>query len=174
MPFCRVCGAEVSEGVKFCPSCGASITPRERFERREKGEKAEKREKGEKREKAEKGEKAEKREVEASVAIVAGAILILMGITIYIALEEQIAWREMWGYFVFGVGCILLVLAILRYATTSLRGSAIAPLVIGVILCALGIGGVLEVREWWPYILMAVGVIIIVAGWAAARRSPRP
>ena len=73
MPYCRKCGAEISEDVKYCPFCGTPV----KAEARPREEKWEKHEKYEKREKAEKHEKAEEGEGDRLGALMGGLIMIL-------------------------------------------------------------------------------------------------
>jgi len=44
----------------------------------------------------------------------------------------------------------------------------------GVILAVLGLSGIAGIREWWPLIIIAIGIIVIIYGVSAAQRSPRP
>ncbi len=178
MPYCAKCGAAISEGARFCPACGTPVglperVPYEIREKREKEEKHEKREKGEKHEK----EKTEKREGDRLGAFVGGATIILLGILLYlvqIGTFSWITWSNWWGYFLLGLGCILIVSAVLRAAVATYRGAAVGPLIGGVILCFVGLSGIINIESWWPLILIAVGITIIVGGLVAVSRSPKP
>ncbi len=177
MPYCTKCGVEISEGTSFCPKCGASVGPPERvpYERREKREKGEKHEKREKEEKHEK-EEPEKREGDKLGAFVGGAVLILLGVMFYLVQigTYGLTWTNWWWYFLFGLGCILIAYAALRAAVTTYRATAAGPLIGGVILCLVGLAGVINIRNWWPLILIGVGIAIIIGSFVAISRSPTP
>jgi uncharacterized membrane protein YvbJ len=115
MPYCPKCGVEVKEEMEFCPQCGASLKPLPARVKMEKEEKEEKEEKREKREKAEKGEKHEKREVGYVGPLVGGLILILVGITFFLAATERIQVLNWGPIFLIMVGIIILIFGL--YAT---------------------------------------------------------
>lgn len=174
MPYCAKCGAEISEDARFCPKCGAPVGLPERVPR----EKPEKREKEtrEKREKEEKHEKPEKGEGDTWGAFIGGSILILLGILLFLAQIEafSITWTNWWGYFLLGLGCILIVSAALRATVTTYKATALGPFIGGVILCFIGLAGIMGIESWWPLIFIAIGITIIVGGLAAISRSPKP
>lgn len=170
MPYCAKCGAEISEEARFCPTCGAPVGPPERVPY-EKPEKREKREKEEKHE----HEKPEKGEGDVLGAFVGASILILLGILLLLAQTATwITWTNLGWYFLFGLGCILIVYAVLRAAVTTYRATAAGPLIGGVILCLIGLAGIISIENWWPIILIAVGIAIVVGGLLAVSRSPKP
>ncbi len=169
MPFCSKCGAQVAEDSKFCPSCGTAVSAAAvTKERREKGEKEEKGEKQEKEEKSEKHEKEDR-----SGPLVGGLILILLGGLFLLQQADMLPEADIWPYFLFGIGCILLIQALLR-STGAFRGPRMGSLIGGLILCLIGLGGMVGVEEWWPLLIIAFGVIVIVLGISAVRRSPKP
>ncbi|MBO3803268.1 MAG: zinc ribbon domain-containing protein [Candidatus Brockarchaeota archaeon] len=177
MPKCQSCGAELPEGTFVCQKCGSAVElpppppPKEGAISRERRERYEK-EKAEK-EKAEKREKEEKHE-DRFGAVIGGLILILLGTIMYLAQNRVIPWRNFGGYFLLGMGLILIIWAAARYFSEAFKGTALGLLIGGLILGALGLSTLLELRESWPLVLIMLGLIIIVGIAAAVRRSPRP
>lgn len=172
MPFCPVCGGEVSEEEEFCVKCGAALKEaRAEYAREEKHEKDEKREKREKKEKSEKTEKREK-EGEKIAPITGGLILIYLGITIYFAASNVIDWMDWWSYFLLGLGGILIIQALLVTVLTKMRGYGY--LIGGAILCLIGASAILGIENWWSLILIAIGLAVIVMALRERRRTPRP
>jgi len=172
LPFCAKCGAEVPADAAFCMKCGnqmaASPAAVERRYARE--EKHEKREKGEKEEKREKEEKSG----DKTGALVGGLILIWLGISLYLVQARRIGWDEWWPYFLIGIGVILIVQATVRYSTVRYKGPAIGSLIGGAMLLIIGLAGIVGMKEWWPFILIAIGVVVILAGVTARARTPKP
>ena len=176
MPYCRKCGAEVADDNKFWPSCGTAITTvvRGKGEKSEKSEKAEKEEKHEKEseEKAEKAEKHEKGE-DRSSTLVGGLILVLLGTIFILHDADMLREGRLFAHFLFGIGAILLLQAAWRYSS-GLRGTAMGSLIGGLVLCLLGVGGIMGFENMFAFVLVAIGIGVIALGISMARRNPRP
>ncbi|MGQ9513982.1 MAG: zinc ribbon domain-containing protein [Thermoproteota archaeon] len=180
MPKCKSCGDEIPEGAVVCQKCGATVElppppppPKKEGaisrERRERFEKI-KKEKGEKPEKREKEEKHEDR----FSIIVGGLITILLGSILYLAQNRFIPWRNFGGYFMLGIGLILILWAAVRYLTITFKGTALGLFIGGLILILMGLSSLIQIRESGPLVLIILGLIIIVWSIAAIRRSPKP
>ena len=172
LPFCVKCGSEMPADAEFCPKCGrqAAVAPvaAERTHARE-----EKREKSEKDEKEEKREKDEKSGDRTGV-LVGGLILIWLGVSLYLVQAHRFSWDQWWPYFIVGIGVILIVQAIVRYSTARYMRPAAGFLIGGVVLIVIGLAGVAGIKDWWPFLLIAIGVVVILAGVTARARTPRP
>ena len=170
LPFCPKCGVELPADAEFCMKCGnqmtVSTTGERRYSRRERREKSEK---GEKEEKHEKDEKSGDR----TGAFVGGLILIWLGISFYLVQARYIGWNEWWPYLVAGIGVILIAQAAVRYSTVHRRGPVMGPLIGGLVLLIIGLAGVMGMTDWWPIVLIAIGVVVIVGGVTARARTPR-
>lgn len=166
LPFCQNCGAEISTDVAFCPKCGRQtvVSPAavERGHLR-----------GEKREKSEKGEKEEK-SGDKTAPLVGGLILVWLGISFYLVQARYIDWNEWWPYFIIGIGVVLIVQAVVRYSTSSFKGAAMGSLIGGAVLLVIGLAGIMGMKDWWPFVLIAIGLVVIIGGMTARMRSPKP
>jgi hypothetical protein len=139
-----------------------------RAERYEKHEKHEKNEKGEKNEKNEKGGGGG-----MLGALIGGLVLIWLGATVYFQ-EVGYLGSNLWpGYFVLGLGVILLADAFVRVAQ-GFRGY-IGLAIGGAVLVFVGLT-VIESnwQNFWPLILVVLGVAVIAGGLTGRRRSPTP
>jgi len=169
LPFCQKCGAEIPAEAAFCPKCGnpaaVSLVPVER--RSTRGEKGEKREKEEKREKGEKPR-------DKTGAFVAGLILIWLGISFYLVQAHYIDWNEWWPYFIIGIGVVLIGQAVIRYSTSRFKGAAMGSLIGGAVLLIIGLAGIVGMKDWWPFVLIVIGAVVILGGMTARMRTPNP
>lgn len=82
-----------------------------------------------------------------------GLLLICLGVSFFLSMQGFGAW---WQYFIIGLGGILLIEA-RRHGT----GSIIA----GVILIGVGVAFLTGIGNWWPLILIVVGVAILLNSW---------
>ena len=181
--FCTKCGAALSAGSTFCHRCGAPVaaastgpspppswSSRREERRRERQEKHEKYEKQEKREKNEKG-----RGGDLAGALTGGLILILLGILFYMSQAgiAPITWGNFWEYFLIGLGAILIVQGLVRYAERGhlFPGNFIGGFVLLVIGLAFVSSNSLSL---WPLILVVLGIGAIVSAFVGRARVPRP
>ena len=140
-------------------------------------EKAEKREKHEKREKREKREKNEKGgEGGVLGALVGGALLIWLGATFFLEQNGYVAGDVWWAYFLAGVGAILILQGVFLYA----RGrTGLGSVIGGFFALFIGLSSV-AARAYsfsdklWPLLIVVLGVLVLVAGFATRRRVMRP
>jgi hypothetical protein len=173
MVFCQKCGAEISSDATFCSKCGNPVAfpPTSPLER--KPARGEKKEKGEKGEKGEKHEKEEKPR-DMLLPVMGGLILIWLGLTLYLSQIGTIPSDDLGGYFMIGVGVILLAVSTIRYMSTAYKGLTRGYLIGGVVLIVFGAMDIVDVSDWWFLGLIAIGVIIIIAGITSMRRTPKP
>lgn len=181
--FCHRCGAALPAGATFCPSCGTAVAlapsaaqagpapapspvPRH-YEKQEKHEKHEKHEKNEKHEKGRGGDLAG--------AITGGLILILLGLLLYYSTvgTTVITYGNFWQYFLIGVGVILIISGIIRYAE---RGTPyIGTFIGGAVLILIGFA-FMTTNNFvvWPLILVVLGLAAIASAFTTRRRAPAP
>ncbi|MDA4128402.1 MAG: zinc-ribbon domain-containing protein [Thaumarchaeota archaeon] len=179
--FCHRCGTALPDGATFCPKCGTPVlvgesaspatAPQGYRYRHEKREKNEKREKHEKSEKGEKG-----RSGDLTGPVVGGLILIWLGVTFYLEQIGYLSSSIWWAYFISGLGAILVFQGVLMYSRGR-RGTG--PVIGGAILIFLGLTSIANYQfnfqgDFWPLILVALGVAVIVGGISSRRRVPSP
>lgn len=58
--------------------------------------------------------------------------------------------------------------------TVSVALGRIHHLVGGTVLLIIGLAGVMGMNDWWPFVLIAIGLAVIFEGVRARSRTPRP
>jgi len=93
--------------------------------------------------------------------VMPGLILILLGALFLVFTMGWISWIEWWKYLLVGLGVIFLIDSAVRYAQKA-RG-VFGRLVTGIVLMSIGVAFITGIGNWWPIILVVVGVIVIVS-----------
>lgn len=98
-----------------------------------------------------------------AVVFIWGALVLLAQTTNFAA---NFSWWDGWGVFFTGAGVIVLVETVIRLQIPAYRRKWVGSLIFGLILLGIGLG------DWgwfWPLVLFAIGVIILVS--TLGRRS---
>ncbi len=99
-----------------------------------------------------------------------GLILILLGVLFLLTTMDYISWGDWWKLFLMGLGVILILEAIIRSVSPSYRKDIRGKLIGGFVLIFIGGSFVIGWSNWWPLILIAVGVGILLSSlWKAKR-----
>ncbi len=141
--------------------------PEERY-RYEKDEKEEKEEKG--RHEKGGGGMEEKWRRDPLSGIFFGLLVIGFGVILLLAARDYIDWSDWWAYMFIVVGCVFLIEALLRSVMPAYRRPIFGRLLAGLILVAIGASNIYGIGTWWPLIIIAAGVVIILSVFFRHRR----
>jgi len=198
--YCHKCGAELPSGATFCPVCGTpvfvppptgpsqppptpttppppSTTPPPYYSRREYRDWRREQRRNEKQEKQEKHEKSEKGEKGAGGTIIGpiigGAILIWLGLSFYLQQINYFPSGNWWAFFVVGLGIIIILQGVLLYSRS--RRPFFGPFIGGAVLVIVGLSFLYgSLSNFWPLILVVIGIAILASAFGARRRNPAP
>lgn len=125
----------------------------------------------EKEEKHEKDEKARNEKEEKSQEekwrhdpfgrVVFGLIVIAVGVLFLFSSQGKIAWEDWWAYFLMALGGIFLFEVLVRSIMPAHRRPVFGKLIAGLVLIAIGASNIYGLGEWWPLIIIGVGVFIL-------------
>jgi uncharacterized membrane protein YjjP (DUF1212 family) len=91
-----------------------------------------------------------------------GLLLILLGCLFFVTMQGWLSWDTWWQYFLIGLGLIFLIDALAHYMNPATRFGTFGKIIPGIILIAVGSAFIFGMEEWWPLILIVVGVIILL------------
>ncbi len=91
-----------------------------------------------------------------------GLVLILVGILFFIN-QQGTEWDILWKYLLIGLGSIFIVDGLAHLAVPAHRDGQLGRFIPGVILLFVGLAFLYNFSQWWPIILIAVGVIILLS-----------
>ena len=163
MPYCPRCGNEVSEDADYCTKCRAPLKEGVTYHRVRRRD-----------EKHEKDEKDEKQEDDRYGPIIGGLIVTWLGVLLLLQNQNMISGNDFGGYFLMGIGAILLFRGILAIQETGSFDQGFGYLIGGGIVVLIGAGITYNLREWWAFILIGLGLVIILRGVTERGRNPRP
>jgi hypothetical protein len=160
MPFCPKCGEEVSEDDEYCPKCNYSLkrrTVRPVRRRNEKDEKDEKR-----------GREDEK------AAIMGGLVVVWLGLSLLLQNAGLLGWADFGGVFLLGLGLIIVFRGLWAYSQSGVFEQGFGYIVGGGFVTLIGAGVSFELDEWWPILLIALGLVVVVRALMARSENPLP
>ena len=160
MPYCPNCGEEISEDDEYCSKCrqplrGRPVRPIRR--RTEKDEKDEKRE--------EEDEKA---------AIMGGLVVIWLGLSFLLQNAGILGWVDFGGVFLLGPGLIIVFRGLWAYSQSGVFEQGFGYIVGGGFVTLIGAGVAFDLDEWWPVLLIALGLVVVARALMARSENPLP
>lgn len=94
--------------------------------------------------------------------ITGGLVLILLGVLFLLATLDYISWGNWWAYLLMGMGAILILDVVIRAKTLTLRHQGTGKLIAGAVLIVIGTAHIFGRITWWPLILIAIGIILLI------------
>lgn len=92
-----------------------------------------------------------------------GLVLIMVGVLFFVNQQSGIGWDTLWKYILIGLGAIFIIDGLAHYWRPAYRYDSYGRFIPGVILLFVGIAFLYNFNQWWPIILIAVGVVILIS-----------
>lgn len=92
-----------------------------------------------------------------------GLLLILLGALFLIGEQQGIGWDILWKYLLIGLGAIFIIDGLAHFWSPAYREGNWGRFIPGVVLLFVGIAFLFNFSQWWPIILIAVGVVILLS-----------
>jgi hypothetical protein len=92
-----------------------------------------------------------------------GLLLIMLGLIFLANQEGWIGDDKWWQYLLIGLGAIFIIDGLAHYWRASYRNYSYGRFIPGIILLLVGLAFVFQFSEWWPIILIVVGVILLLS-----------
>jgi ribosomal protein L37E len=159
LPFCPKCGKEVKEDDRNCASCGYDLKAKVVYRRH-----------------VEKDDDWETRmetwidgidtEEEAQAGKVLGGLIVLwLGLSFLFAEWNIFTWGGWWQWFLTGLGLILMGRGLYSYTRRGFKASAKGFLIGGAIVATIGVANLLNLRNWWAFLIIVVGLSVIASAF---------
>jgi hypothetical protein len=92
-----------------------------------------------------------------------GLILILVGVLLFLVTRGTLSWNNWWQYLLVVLGVIFLIDALAHFYIPAFRQTAFGRFIPGIILLFVGIAFIYGWSQWWPVVLIAAGIIILIS-----------
>ncbi len=92
----------------------------------------------------------------------AGLILVLLGVLFFLSSRGTIGRGDWWKYFIIGLGSLFLIEVVGSFIRPVYRRVKFGKLVAGLILISIGFASLTGIGNWWPLVLIAVGLAVLV------------
>ena len=160
MPYCPKCGNEISEDDDYCSKCRTPLKEGVVYRRVKRRD--------------EKDEKGEKGQDDKYGAIVGGLIVIWLGVLLLLSNQNIIRSSDFGGYFLMGIGAILILRGLLATQDTGSFESGFGYMIGGGVLVLIGVGVTYNLEDWWAIMLIGLGLIIVLRGVTQRGINPIP
>ena len=90
-----------------------------------------------------------------------GLMLILIGIIFFANQQGWISGDRWWQFLLIGLGVIFIINGLVHYWNPAYRHFSYGQFIPGVVLLFVGIAFIFNFNEWWPFVLIGVGVVIL-------------
>lgn len=161
MSYCPKCGKEVSEEDEYCSQCRTPLKNGVSYRRV--------------RHRSEKGEKNEKHEDDDEYgALIGGGILIWLGTLLLLQNQGILRGGDFGGFFMMGIGVILMLRGLLAYQKSGVFDHGSGFIIGGCVMLLIGAGITYNIRDWWAFLIIGLGLIIVYRGVTEQGRNPVP
>jgi hypothetical protein len=94
--------------------------------------------------------------------VVFGLLVLILGVLLTLAVRDVIPWDDWWKYFIIGIGVVFLIELLIRRLKPAYRRPMFGRFVAGLVLICLGVAFVGGFGTWWPLIIVAIAVAILL------------
>ena len=92
-----------------------------------------------------------------------GLMLIMLGLVFFAHQQAWISDDNWWQYLLVGLGTVFIIDGLVRYWSADYRRESLGRFIPGIILIGVGIAFIFNFSQWWPVVLIAVGVVILLS-----------
>ena len=90
-------------------------------------------------------------------------VLILVGVLFFLNIQYGTGWDILWKYILIGLGIIFIIDGITHSFSPRYRNEGWGRFIPGIILLFVGLAFIFNFSQWWPIILIALGVAILLS-----------
>ncbi|MBT3283417.1 zinc ribbon domain-containing protein [Candidatus Bathyarchaeota archaeon] len=96
--------------------------------------------------------------------LIGGGIVIWLGVLLMLQNQGLLSGGDFGGFFMIGIGVILLLRGIAAYQQTDGHDGGFGYLAGGGIMMLIGAGIAFNIRDWWAFLIIGIGLLIVGRG----------
>lgn len=152
MEYCPKCGKEVNEDDEYCSQCRTPLKDQVAYRRV----------------KARDDWWDRDDEDEMYGALIGGGIIIWLGVLLLLQ-NQGILRGDFGGYFLMGIGVILALRGLVAMQKPDQSDTSTGFLIGGGIILLIGAGITYNIQDWWAFLLIGLGLVIVYRGTVARK-----
>jgi hypothetical protein len=108
-----------------------------------------------------KGQSAALGRPQSFAGVFPGLVLVLLGV-LFLLSQYGYLQGEWWQYFLVGLGVIFVILAWVQHLGQDSGWPRLGLIFTGLLLIAIGLLFLFDPNNWWPLLLIAAGLVLII------------
>ena len=148
MSYCPKCGNEVKEDDEYCSKCRINLKSNVSYRKVNRRTNFEWKDHDE----------------DQYGALIGGGVVIWLGALLLLQNQGLLGGGDFGGLFLLGIGVILVLRGFIAYQQTGGYDEGFGYLAGGGILMLIGAGIAYNIRDWWAFLLIGLGLIIVGRG----------
>jgi len=148
MSYCPKCGNEVKEDDEYCSKCRTNLKSNVSYRKVNRRTNFE----------------WKNHDEDQYGALIGGGVVIWLGALLLLQNQGLLGGGDFGGLFLLGIGVILVLRGVIAYQQTGGYDEGFGYLAGGGILMLIGAGIAYNIRDWWAFLLIGLGLIIVGRG----------
>jgi len=148
MSYCPKCGNEVKEDDEYCSKCRTNLKSNVSYRKVNRRINFEWKDHDE----------------DQYGALIGGGVVIWLGALLLLQNQGLLGGGDFGGLFLLGTGVILVLRGFIAYQQTGGYDESFGYLAGGGILMLIGAGLAYNIRDWWAFLLIGLGLLIVGRG----------
>ena len=148
MSYCPKCGNEVKEDDEYCSKCRTNLKSNVSYRKVNRRTNFEWKDHDE----------------DQYGALIGGGVVIWLGALLLLQNQGLLGGGDFGGLFLLGIGVILVLRGFIAYQQTGRYDEGFGYLAGGGILMLIGAGLAYNIRDWWAFLLIGLGLLIVGRG----------
>lgn len=153
MAYCPTCGKEVKDDDEYCSKCRTRLSDPVAYRKVERRMDF----------------SFDDRDEDRYGQLIGGGIVIWLGVLLTLQNQGLLSGGDFGGFFMLGIGAILVIRGFLEYQKSGDYDEGFGYFAGGGIMMVIGAGLAYNIRDWWAFLVIGLGLLIVSRGLSKRR-----